>query len=936
MIQSRISRGGNKIRLAALAAVAGFASFGAAAHGQFVWDGGGSPDNNWNTAANWNPDGTPGAGDSAQWTLNGGSPLSSTVELTQNQAANDLQVVERAVAFNLNNFQLSVGGGATTFDGNSADATFNGPGGVSFGGPVTVGLNLPDPGLATHARLTAQNGVAVSTARLNIAAYRGGGIVTVDGAGTVWNSTGEVYFNLNASGYNSYTQPRAQLLIKNGAHFNHDLDAGTFNVARGIGMSDRIDVDGPGSQLNFTGEGTNLFIGGYAASATTTWNITNGGVVSHTNPANAENGIGLSANNQNGTAGVNTFNISGTGSKMRAATIALSARSTDALFTRGPSVVNVGVGGTLEATNADGGDRSVAVYDLGRLALQGGTVSAPTGKDVVLMDTGVPGQATLEGNGTIAGGNLRVQGDSIVRPGAAGTGTLTLQNGSLTVESPSAQLLFDLSTSTAAHDRISLSASGQSASVPGVISYSNLGSGNAAQGILDFLVADTINYNAFSTGDITLNTDNLDAILASAGYTKVTGANPTAADQYRYFIANDVNGSLDALRLVLGVPATGPTVTTWISPTAGDWNNAANWSAGIPNGVDAEAKFLSAISSTSTVFTDVPVTVGTMRFNNSSTYHVTGGGSLTLQVSTGSALVDVAAGTHKINLPLIVASNTNLNVAGGATLKISDPVTINSGVNVTQSGAGNVLYESIVTVGPAASIQFANSSHMNALNLGAAASATVTPGMTKVLRADSVNVAAGKLDLKDNKLITNKSPGTSSGGTYGGLQGDVQSAYDFGAWDGNGLTTSQQQAIDGLTTIGVGTGESVRGLGPNDTDVFAGQTITGSSTIAMYTYAGDANLDGTIDGGDYGIIDNFVQVPNADSYFNGDFNYDGVIDGGDYGIIDNNIQAQGAPFPTSGASVGLSGVTAVPEPAALSVLGVATAGLLVRRRRRGC
>jgi hypothetical protein len=64
----------------------------------------------------------------------------------------------------------------------------------------------------------------------------------------------------------------------------------------------------------------------------------------------------------------------------------------------------------------------------------------------------------------------------------------------------------------------------------------------------------------------------------------------------------------------------------------------------------------------------------------------------------------------------------------------------------------------------------------------------------------------------------------------------------------------------------------------------------------MYTYAGDANLDGTIDGGDYGIIDNFVQVPNADGYANGDFNYDGVIDGGDYGIIDNNVQAQGAPL----------------------------------------
>jgi hypothetical protein len=141
-------------------------------------------------------------------------------------------------------------------------------------------------------------------------------------------------------------------------------------------------------------------------------------------------------------------------------------------------------------------------------------------------------------------------------------------------------------------------------------------------------------------------------------------------------------------------------------------------------------------------------------------------------------------------------------------------------------------------------------------------------------------------------------------------------------------------AVAGLTTIGIATGAQMRGLGPTDTDTFAGQTITGATTIAMYTYAGDANLDGVIDGGDYGTIDNFVQVPGADGYANGDFNYDGVIDGGDYGVIDNNIQAQGPGFPTSGsASATLSGVTAVPEPSACGFAIVAGASLLARRRR---
>jgi hypothetical protein len=96
------------------------------------------------------------------------------------------------------------------------------------------------------------------------------------------------------------------------------------------------------------------------------------------------------------------------------------------------------------------------------------------------------------------------------------------------------------------------------------------------------------------------------------------------------------------------------------------------------------------------------------------------------------------------------------------------------------------------------------------------------------------------------------------------------------------------------------------------------------------------NFDGLVDGADYGTIDNYVQFPGSDGYANGDFNYDGVIDGADYGIIDNTIQLQGPPISASGAaaSAGIPGVTAVPEPASPSVLGVAAASLLGRRWRR--
>jgi hypothetical protein len=109
----------------------------------------------------------------------------------------------------------------------------------------------------------------------------------------------------------------------------------------------------------------------------------------------------------------------------------------------------------------------------------------------------------------------------------------------------------------------------------------------------------------------------------------------------------------------------------------------------------------------------------------------------------------------------------------------------------------------------------------------------------------------------------------------------------------------------------------------------------------MYTYAGDLNFDGLVDGADYGVIDNSVQFPGTDGYVNGDFNYDGVIDGADYGVIDNTIQLQGAPFPGvvfgASAASGLSGgVNAVPEPSACGFAILGAAAMIGRRRRRCC
>ena len=140
-------------------------------------------------------------------------------------------------------------------------------------------------------------------------------------------------------------------------------------------------------------------------------------------------------------------------------------------------------------------------------------------------------------------------------------------------------------------------------------------------------------------------------------------------------------------------------------------------------------------------------------------------------------------------------------------------------------------------------------------------------------------------------------------------------------------------------SIGIALASDVRPATATSTDIWAGQTITGTDTLVMYTYGGDANLDGKINVDDYGKIDFAVALGIA-GWANGDFNYDGKINVDDYGIIDFNVGIQGTPFPTGagidgGVAAGVSGVTAVPEPATFSALGLgAGVAMFARRRRR--
>ena len=135
--------------------------------------------------------------------------------------------------------------------------------------------------------------------------------------------------------------------------------------------------------------------------------------------------------------------------------------------------------------------------------------------------------------------------------------------------------------------------------------------------------------------------------------------------------------------------------------------------------------------------------------------------------------------------------------------------------------------------------------------------------------------------------------GTFNGTSYSGVMGLLASGYI--GWQRHRL--HDRWTAKGVT--GLAAGRRRRRLLPRRQarpTLYEGQTVDASAVLIKYTYAGDANLDGVIDGADYGTIDNWVQFPGTDGYATATSTYDGVIDGADYGLIDNAIQLQGAPL----------------------------------------
>ena len=111
------------------------------------------------------------------------------------------------------------------------------------------------------------------------------------------------------------------------------------------------------------------------------------------------------------------------------------------------------------------------------------------------------------------------------------------------------------------------------------------------------------------------------------------------------------SGEIAALQTASVVSGPPPVLTEveWDEVGGGDWNDLGNWSPlTVPNATTITAVFGQKIQQSSTVFTDLDVTVKGVEFLNSNTYVVSGSGSIHLNSGTSAPRVLREKFAHKI------------------------------------------------------------------------------------------------------------------------------------------------------------------------------------------------------------------------------------------------------------------------------------------------
>jgi autotransporter-associated beta strand protein len=187
----------------------------------------------------------------------------------------------------------------------------------------------------------------------------------------------------------------------------------------------------------------------------------------------------------------------------------------------------------------------------------------------------------------------------------------------------------------------------------------------------------------------------------------------------------------------------------------------------------------------------------------------------------------------------------------------------------------------------------------------------------------------GTFDIGNNHIIVNYGSNTDP---VVSVAAWIASGYNSGQWNGPGIISSVAATTPGSS---VGYADSADSGNP------AG--LASGTIEAAYALLGDADLNGTVNGIDFGILAaNFNHAVSR--WDQGDFNYDGIVNGIDFTALAANFNkaASGAAVGDSALSdpaiiafAQANGLMAdLPEPAAFGLTLLGLCGVLRNRLRR--
>jgi beta-glucanase (GH16 family) len=353
------------------------------------------------------------------------------------------------------------------------------------------------------------------------------------------------------------------------------------------------------------------------------------------------------------------------------------------------------------------------------------------------------------------------------------------------------------------------------------------------------------------------------------------------------FVQSQLNnaGAAETVTALVDSLAVSAVRPTWQGGRTGSWVNAANWTEGVPNYVGANAQLTQAAAGPTTIDVGGTVTVGRLTFDGAGGYTLAGAGSLRIDTPSLATAIQVTSGNHTVAVPVTVAKDLTFTVAPASALTLTRPMTVAGGVTLTKAGTGTLELNGLLA---------------GRVDLLAGTTRIVSdPAANRLARVTSLNLdPAATLDLTDGALLLDSPNG------HAPLVASLAAAYRAGRWDGAGITSSTA-AADARHATGLGYADNA------------------SSLLIRYTFYGDADLNGNVDGADLARLVSGMQVaPGSATWAQGDFNYDQTVDADDFALF--NL----------GRAAATTAGDAVPEPGTVAVALFPLAFCRLRARSR--